>query len=284
MDIGFIGLGAMGRPIAANLVKAGHKVRAWNRSKVELPGATIVATPREAFAGDAVLSILADDNAVRRVVVPALESAPKGLVHANLATISVAFAKELARLHADHAVGYIAATVFGRPDAAAEGKLTVVTAGEPDAVARVQPLLDAFGQKSWNVGNEPHLANVLKIAGNFLIASAMEAMAESAVLVESHGLSGGTFLEVLTGSLFAAPLYKNYSRLIVEEKYEPPAFRLALGFKDLRLCLEAAEQGRVPMPFAGVIRDQMLDALAHGDGERDWVTVARVSKRRAGRS
>jgi 3-hydroxyisobutyrate dehydrogenase-like beta-hydroxyacid dehydrogenase len=289
MDVGFMGLGAMGRGMAANLVRAGHRVRVWNRSRGPVEelarlGAQPAASPREAFAGDAVLSMLADDDAVRTVILGErlLEDAPRGLVHVNMATISVALARELAELHRAHGVAYVAAPVFGRPDVAAAGKLTIVAAGEPAAVERVQPLLDALGQKTWRLGDEPHRANVVKLAGNFMIAAAIESMGEAVALAERHGVRGGDLLDVLTSSLFAAPVYKNYGALIAEQRYEPPGFRLKLGLKDVRLALAAGEGASVPMPVAGVIRDNFLDAMAHGDADRDWAALASVARRRAG--
>lgn len=289
MDVGFIGLGAMGRAMAANLVKAGHTVRVWNRSRGPVDelvrlGAKAAASPREAFAGDAVISMLADDDAVRAVIVQPglLDGAPPGLVHVNMATISVALARELAELHRAHGVVYVAAPVFGRPDVAAAGKLQIVAAGDGAAIDRVQPLLDAIGQKSWRVGAEPYRANVTKLAGNFMIASAIEAMGEAVAMAEGHGLEARVLLEVLTNAVFTAPLYKNYGALIAERRYEPPGFKLVLGLKDVRLALAAGEAAYAPMPVASVIRDNMVDAIAHGDGDRDWAALASVALRRAG--
>ncbi|MFL5574778.1 MAG: NAD(P)-dependent oxidoreductase [Gemmatimonadaceae bacterium] len=288
MDVGFIGLGAMGRAMAANLIRAGHTVRVWNRSRgpvdeLARQGARPAAAPREAFAGDAVISMLADDDAVRSVIVDGrlVEDAPRGLVHANMATISVALAKELAELHRKHGLGYVAAPVFGRPDAAAAAKLTVVAAGDGTAIDRVQPLLDAIGQKTWRVATEPYRANVVKLAGNFMIASAIEAMGEAVALAEGNGVEGRVLLDVLTNSLFSAPVYRNYGALIADRRYEPAGFKLALGLKDVRLALAAGEAAAVPMPFGGVLRDSFLDAIAHGDADRDWAALATVARRRA---
>jgi 3-hydroxyisobutyrate dehydrogenase-like beta-hydroxyacid dehydrogenase len=288
MDVGFIGLGGMGRAMAANLVKAGHRVRVWNRSRgpvdeLAREGAEPVGEARLVFGG-IVLSMLADDAAVRQVLLAPglLESAPPGTVHVNMATISVRFAQSLAAEHRRHGVGYVAAPVFGRPDAAAAGQLQIVAAGEGEAIDQAQPLLDVIGQRTWRVGSEPEQANAVKIAGNFMIASAIETMAEAAVLVERYGVPPTGLLNVLTNTLFAAPVYKNYAALIVDRKYEPAAFRLALGLKDLRLVLEAGEAARTPMPYASVLRDHLLEAVAHGDGDRDWAALAEVARRHAG--
>ncbi|HEY7637724.1 MAG TPA: NAD(P)-dependent oxidoreductase [Gemmatimonadales bacterium] len=288
MEVSFIGLGAMGRAMVANLLKAGHRVRVWNRSRSAVDelireGAEAVAEPGMVFGGT-VISMLADDTAVREVFLhrKLIEAAPPATVHVNMATISVSLAESLAAEHKRHKVQYVAAPVFGRPEAAAAAQLSIVAAGEEAALDRVQPLLDVLGQRTWRIGREPHQANAAKIAGNFLIASAIESMAEAAMLVERNGVPPEALLNVLTSTLFAAPVYKNYGAMIVERRYEPAAFRLALGLKDLRLVLEAAEAARTPMPFASVLRDHLLEAVAQGDGERDWAALAEVVRRHAG--
>ncbi len=287
MDIGFIGLGTMGSRIAANLIKAGHKVRVWNRSRAPVDvlaraGAQPVATAREAFSGDAVFSMLADDAAVRAVIEPLLDGAAKGLVHVNMATISVSLARDLAARHREHGLSYVSATVFGRPELAAAAKLTIVAAGEPSAIARVQPLLDVIGQRTWPMGVQPERANVVKLAGNFMLGAAVEGMAEASALASHHGIAPAELLDVLTNGVFTAPSYQIYGAAIARERYEPPGFRLALTLKDLRLALAAAEEVSVPMPLADVVHESLLDAVAHGDGERDLAALAKVSMRRAG--
>jgi 3-hydroxyisobutyrate dehydrogenase-like beta-hydroxyacid dehydrogenase len=288
MNVGFLGLGAMGRPMVLNLIKAGHRVRVWNRSRAPVDeltakGAIAVDTVREVFNGDAVVSMLADDAAVRNVIVDAgaLDSAPAGLVHANMATISVSCARELADTHQTRGLGYVAAPVFGRPDAAASAMLHIIAAGPPAEIDRVQPLLDVLGQKTWRVGDEAPRANVMKIAGNFLIASAIEAMSESAALARAHGLEPRDLLDMLTSTLFAAPIYKNYSKLIVDQQFAPAGFALRLGLKDVRLALAAGEERQVPLPFGSVLRDNFLEAMAHGSADEDWTAVSRVALRRA---
>lgn len=289
MDIGFIGLGSMGLGIAGNLVKAGHNVRAWNRSRgpvdeIARQGAHGVATARDAFTGDAVFSMLASDDVVRSVIIDGglIAEAHRGLVHVNLATISVALARELAELHRARGIGYVAAPVFGRPDVAAAGKLHVLVAGDPATIARVQPLLDAIGQKTWPVGAEPHRANVVKIAGNFMIASAIETMGEAGAMAEGYGITHKELLDVLTNTVFPTPVYKNYAGIIAEQRYEPAGFKLTLGLKDVRLALEAADAVATPLPFASVLRDSLLEAIAHGHAEHDWSAIAEVARRRAG--
>jgi 3-hydroxyisobutyrate dehydrogenase-like beta-hydroxyacid dehydrogenase len=288
MDLGFIGLGAMGREMAANLVKAGHAVRVWNRSRgpaeeLARRGAVAVGDPGEAFRG-VVFSMLADDDAARAVFLDRglLEAAPANTVHVNMATLSVRLTRELADAHGRRGVGYVAAPVFGRPEAAAARQLNIVAAGDDAILDRVQPLLDDIGQRTWRVSPDPSQATALKLAGNFMIASAIETVAEAAVMVERHGLAPAKLLEVLTSTLFAAPVYKNYGAMIAERRYEPAAFRLALGLKDLRLLLEAGDAVRTPMPLAGLLRDHLLEAVAQGDGDRDWAALAEIARRHAG--
>lgn len=289
MEIGFIGLGQMGRPIAANLARAGHRLTVWNRSRgpiAELTelGATAAAQPREAAGAEVLMTMLADDEAARSVLLEqgVIESARPGLIHVNLATVSVQLAGELARLHRERGLAYVAAPVFGRPDVARAAKLNVVVAGESSAVSRVEPLLRAIGERIWPVGSEPERANVVKLAGNFMIASALETMAEAAALARAYGLEGGRFLEILTSTLFASPVYQGYGRMIAEQRFEPASFPVRLGLKDVRLALQAGETAHVPMPFASVLRDNFLEALAAGEGDLEWAVLARVAARHAG--
>ncbi|MDR5763561.1 MULTISPECIES: NAD(P)-dependent oxidoreductase [unclassified Caballeronia] len=290
MDIGFIGLGEMGGAMAERALKAGHSVRVWNRSRDKTraladQGASVVDTPEQAFAGDAAFSMLADDTALRSVLVDGglLKHAPKGLVHVNMATISAALATELAELHAQHGVAYVAAPVLGRPDVAAAGKLNILAAGASEAIDRAQPVLDALGQKTWRVGSEPQHANVLKLAANFMLASAIESFGEAAALVSGHGIESQTLLDVITNSLFPGPVYQGYGKMIAERRYEPALFKARLGLKDVRLAIAAGDAVNVPLPVASVVRDNLVDALAHGDGEKDFAVLGQVAARRAGR-
>jgi 3-hydroxyisobutyrate dehydrogenase-like beta-hydroxyacid dehydrogenase len=289
MKIAFIGLGTMGVPMALNLVRAGHNVRVWNRSAgpvhtLVAAGATGAATPAEIGAVDVAFSILADDKATREVIVDGgvLAGLHPGAIHVNMATVSVQLARDFTLLHEANGAGYLAAPVLGRADVAAAGKLNILAAGKPALFERVQPLLDVLGQKTWRFGERPEQANAVKLAANFMIASAIEAMGEAAALAQGHDVPAADFLEMITSTIFAAPVYKGYGGIIAERKYQPPGFKLVLGLKDARLALEAAEGARVPMPFASVIKDNFLDGIAHGDGELDWAALARVAARRAG--
>jgi 3-hydroxyisobutyrate dehydrogenase-like beta-hydroxyacid dehydrogenase len=289
MDIGFIGLGEMGVAMVRNMLKAGHTVRVWNRSPerakaLAADGAQVVGSPAEAFTGDAVFSMLADDAALRAVIdAQLLEHAPRGLIHVNMATISVALAEELAHAHALRGLHYVAAPVLGRPDVAAAGKLTIVAGGPAEAIDRVQPVFDAIGQKTWRIGSLPQQANVMKLAANFMIGSAVETLGEAASLVTAHGVTMQDFLDVITSGLFQGPVYQGYGKMIAERRYEPALFKARLGLKDVRLALAAADAVSTPMPVASVVRDSLIEAMAHGDGEKDFAVLGQVSTRRAGR-
>jgi len=287
MKIGFIGLGGMGAAIAANILKAGHSVVAWNRTPgaaAKLTGAQAASKPEEALEGDALFTMLANDAAIREVGLDGklLNKAPKDLVHVNLATVSVAFARELAAAHAARGIGYVAAPVFGRPDAAAAGKLTVVAAGAPEHVARVRPVLEKIGSRLAVLGEDPAQANLFKIAGNFMIASAIETMGEAAALLRKGGVDPAVFIDVLTNGLFACPAYQGYGKIIAAEKYEPAGFKLGLGFKDAGLTLAAARELETSMPLASVVHDHFLEAMAAGWSDKDWSALAQLAAERAG--
>jgi 3-hydroxyisobutyrate dehydrogenase-like beta-hydroxyacid dehydrogenase len=288
MNVGFLGLGAMGSGMALNLIKAGHKVLAWNRSPEKVQalvaeGAIAAETPQQAFQADAIISMLADDDATASVMLGGglFETAPAHAVHIVMATISVGFAKELEKLHTARGLGYVAAPVMGRPDVASGGELNILVAGKPEHVQKVQPLLDVMGKASWPIGDAPHKANVVKLGMNFLLASAIESMSEVIALARRNDISGETVVEILTNTLFAAPAYKVYGPAILEGTFKP-GFKLPLGLKDVRLVLAAGEESGAPMPFASLLRDNFIDAIAHGDGDKDWGAISKVALRRAG--
>lgn len=289
MKIGFAGLGGMGSAMAANLLQAGYGVEVWNRSpQAAQPlvnaGAVQARQPEELAEVDVLITMLANDAATEQVVVESglLQQLRAGAIHINMATVSVALAKRLALLHAERNVGYIAAPVLGRVDVAAAGKLNILAAGDPLLLAKVQPLFEVLGQQTWHFGDQPEQANIVKIAANFTLASAIEAMAEGSALVRNYGVSGADYLHMLTSTLFASPAYKGYGGLIAEEKFEPAGFKLSLGMKDVGLALEAGANSHTPMPFASVLKDNFLDAVAQGDADLDWSALAKVAARRAG--
>lgn len=291
MKIGFIGLGAMGSAMAHNLVKAGHELIVYNRTQSRAEefrqaGARVASTPGEAAKGvDVVFTMLADDSATEGVVFGErgiLGSLAAGAAHICCSTISVALSRKLARAHEDKGQDYIAAPVFGRPEAAAAAKLFIVVAGSKRQVERCQPLLDVLGQKTFVIGEDAPAAHVIKITGNFLISTVIEALAESFALVRKSGIDAASFLDVLTNSLFSAPIYKNYGALLLSEKFDPPGFKLPLGLKDNRLVIAAAEDAAVPMPMASLVHDRFLAAMAQGLSESDWSAIAKVSYKNAG--
>src|SRR5207248_982990 len=291
MKVGFIGLGNMGSGMARNLIKAGHSLVVYNRTRSRAEefrplGARIAETPGEAASDvEALITMLADDHAVEDVMFGpgrAIQTLPAGAVHVGMSTISVALSRRLAGAHQEKEQQYVAAPVFGRPDAAAAAKLFIVVAGPAKQIERCQVLFDATGQKTFVVGEDAPSANVIKLTGNFLITTVIESLAEAFALVRKSGLDPNKFLEVLTGSLFAAPIFRNYGGMIAKGQFEPVGFKLPLGLKDNRLVLAAAEEAAVPMPMASLIRDRFLAAIAQGLENGDWSEIARISFRSAG--
>jgi len=290
MNIAFLGLGTMGLPMAANLLKAGYTVRGWNRSpqpvaRLTALGAQAASTPREAAEGaDVLISMLADDAATHATLVDgqALDALKPGAIHINMATISVALANQLLALHQARGVGYLAAPVLGRVNVAEAGQLQILAAGDAQALATVQPLFDVLGQKTWHFGDRPEQANAVKLSVNFMIASAIGTMGEAVALAQGYGVDKGSVLDLVTSTLFNAPVYKGYGSAIAEERFEPAGFKLALGLKDVRLAMDAAEKVNVPLPLASTLRDSHIEALAHGEGHLDWAALSRTSARRAG--
>ena len=289
MKVGFIGLGAMGAGMARGLMAAGHEISVWNRSpepaeKLQRDGARRLLAPRDAFRCEAVVTMLADDAGMRTVLLEsnALEKADREVVHIVCATISVALAKELTEAHRIAGIDYVAAPVLGRPDVAAEGELNILAAGSSKAIERARPVLEAIGKKVWEIGDEPYKANLAKLAVNFMLASAIETMGEAFALAHRYDVDAEVLRDLITDTLFATPAYKVYAPAIAARKFEPAGFKLPLGLKDVRLALTAGEAAGVPLPFASILRDNFIDALAHGDGEKDWSAIADVAWRRPG--
>jgi 3-hydroxyisobutyrate dehydrogenase-like beta-hydroxyacid dehydrogenase len=288
MEVGFIGIGRMGRVMVRNLLKAGHRVRAWDTSAAALDeirrdGAGAATSAGDAFRGEAVISMLPNDAAMRAVFIDGgLLRGDRPPVHVNMATASIECTDALAAAHEAVGIAYVSATVFGRPEMAAERDLNILAAGAPQAIERVQPLFDAMGRKTWRMGAVPRNSNVAKIAGNLMVACMLEAMAEAAALARAYGMDSAAVLDTVVGSIFDVPVYRIYAGLISSGRFEPPGFDLRLGLKDAKLALDAGEEANVPLPFASVLRDNYLDALAHGDERKDWSAVSRVAARRAG--
>jgi 3-hydroxyisobutyrate dehydrogenase-like beta-hydroxyacid dehydrogenase len=291
MKIGFIGLGRMGAAMAANLVKAGHDVSIFNRTPgrsvalIEL-GAHEAADVAGVCDGEAVITMLADDDAATAIALGEegiLARLRKDAIHLSMSTISVALSKRLARAHAQAGQRYAAAPVFGRPDMAAAAKLFIVCAGDPATLDACEPLFRAIGQKAFPIGTEPSAANLVKLSGNFLMASAIEALGEAVALIGKAGIDPRTYIEFLTSTVFNLPVYKTYGGLIAQGKFEPAAFAAPLGFKDIRLALAAAESLGVSMPLASLLHDRFMRLLAQGGERLDWSAIGGLAAQDAGR-
>ena len=291
MKIGFIGLGNMGSGIAANLVRAGHRVTVWNRTAGKTQplvalGASAARTAWEAAAdSEALLSMLADDSALENVLRGpdgVLEGLPRGALHISLSTISVAAAESLAHRHAEHGQRLLCAPVFGRPEAAAAAKLFVAAGGRRADLDGAKALFDAISQRVFYIGETPSSANLVKLCGNFMILAAIETMAEAMVLAERGGVSKKQLLEVLTGTLFDSPVYRNYGGALVEGRFKPAGFAAPLGLKDMRLVGQSAEALRVPMPVLNVLRDHLLQTIAVQGEDVDWSAIGGTVARNAG--
>jgi 3-hydroxyisobutyrate dehydrogenase-like beta-hydroxyacid dehydrogenase len=278
MQIGFIGLGAMGTAMAKNLAAAGHEVRAWNRSGSAIPGVTMVETAAKAFDADAVLTMLSDDDAIRTVVLEPdlLGGARTGLVHVVASTISVAFSQDLVAAHAGAGIGYVAAPVLGRPDVAAKGELNILVGGDPQVIETVRPILEVIGGRIWPMGAEAPTANAAKIACNMMITMAIEAMAEAVVLTEANGLPREEFFELILGTLFGSRSYQIYSANIARGDYQP-GFKATLGLKDLRLAREAASGAGKVLPMLNAVHGRMGEAVEAGLGDQDWSAMAKFT-------
>jgi 3-hydroxyisobutyrate dehydrogenase-like beta-hydroxyacid dehydrogenase len=289
MKLGFIGLGRMGAGMAGRLCQAGCDLAVYNRSADRLQpllaqGAKQAKSIAEACAADAVFTMLADDAAVGDVVLGSggiLENLKPGAIHVSCSTVSVALSERLSQAHGQRQQGYIAAPVFGRPDAAAAGRLYVVAAGRQNLIEKVQPLLDILGQRTFRVSEDPQAANLVKLSGNFLLATVIESLGEALALAEKGGVDRHQFLDLFTSSLFNIPVYKNYGSMIADRHFEPAGFAAHLGQKDMRLVLAAAEELKVPLPFASILRDRFLELAAHGGENLDWSAVGSLAAKDA---
>jgi len=248
-------------------------------------GARAATRVRDACGGDAVITMLADDASVEAVVFGddrMIRALREGAIHISMSTISVALSERLATAHANARQRFVAAPVFGRPEAAAAAKLFIVAGGAPDVVEACRPLFEAMGQKTFHLGDEPKAANLVKLSGNFLIASVIETLGEALALVRKAGIDPRQYLDFLTSTLFTAPVYRTYGGQIVEEKFEPAGFAAPLGAKDIRLGLAAADGLRVPMPLASLLHDRLLTLLARGGEALDWSAIGQLAARDAG--
>ncbi|MFL6624322.1 MAG: NAD(P)-dependent oxidoreductase [Sulfurifustis sp.] len=280
--IGFIGTGMMGEPMARNLLRAGYRLKIYNRTAqkaraLAAEGAELVSTPADvAAANGIVVTMLANDQAVEDVAFGANGFATRlrGGVHLSMSTIAPATAERLAARHRDVGSDYVAAPVFGRPDAAAAKRLWICTSGDTGSKARIQDVLQALGQGVFDFGEKPGAANVIKLSGNYLILAATQAMAEAFTLAEKHGIARTAVADLFGKTLFACPVYQAYGKFVAEQNYEPARFKLALGYKDISLALDTGRAAQVPMPLASLLQQRMLAALAKGRGDLDWAAIA----------
>ena len=290
MDVGFIGLGQMGQAMALNLVKAGHRVVVFNRTRAKAEalaseGAEIAESVADACRRPVLITMLAGDDAVEAIFFGSgngLSALGQGAVHISMSTISVALSDRLAEAHRNAGHSYVAAPVFGRPEAAAAAKLFVVAAGPEATLARCQPLFDAVGQRTFVIGDKPSSANLVKLSGNFLLAAMIECLGEAFALVRKGGIDPHRYLEILTNTLFSAPAYKTYGTIIANQQYEPAGFKMSLGLKDVRLALAAADALATPMPVASLVHDHFLAGVAQGAADFDWSALARLAAANAG--
>ncbi len=281
--IGFIGLGHMGRAMADNLITAGYAVHVYNRTPDKAAGlvargAKLALHPSHtAEPGGVVITMLSDDQALESVVMGEqgfLEHLGPHGIHVSMSTVSPVLARRLAQDHQRYQVSYVAAPVFGRPEAAAARKLWICKSGPHAAKQRIQPVLMAMGQGIFDFGEEPGAAHVVKLAGNFLLASALEALAEALTLGEKNGIDRTALADMFSKTLFACPAYQVYGEAIAQGRYQPPGFTVSLGLKDLNLVLGTAAMSTMPMPLASLLHDRFLATIAKGWGNLDWAAVA----------
>lgn len=287
MKVAWIGLGNMGSVMAERALAAGHQLALYNRTRAKAEplvgrGARFAETPADAVEGaELVVTMLADDAALRDVLESggALQAMAPGSVHVSMSTISPALARELSSRHEERQVGFVGAPVFGRPDAAAAGKLFILAAGDPEAVRRCQPLFEALSQKVLPLGTKPEAAHLTKVLGNFLLLSSVEALAEALDVANSSGLPPQALLEALTSSVFSAPFYSGYGKLLVAQKFEgPAAFTVALAKKDLELAIAAAQSAGAPLPIAATVRSKLEQLLSSGNAAQDVTAIGRFTK------
>lgn len=291
MKVAMLGLGHMGLPMAQNLAKARLLSSVFNRTPAKAEpltaqGIKVGVTPAQASReADVVLSMVSDDQALEELcfgVDGLIRGLKPGAIHVSMSTISVDLAKRLAAEHHAAKQGFLSAPVFGRPEAAAAKKLFVLCAGHSYSFERVRPALEAVGQQVFYVGDQPWKANLMKLSGNFLITSMMESLSECYALLEKSGVDAKAFYEIITSTLFAAPVYQNYGRLLLERRFDPPGFKLKLGLKDVSLLLRSADNYQVPMPAARQIHAHFLTGMAQGLGEMDWAAIREVVSRESG--
>ncbi|MFT3848460.1 MAG: NAD(P)-dependent oxidoreductase [Propionivibrio sp.] len=281
--IAYLGLGGMGAAMARRLLEAGYPLTVWNRSpgrtdELVAGGARLAGSPEDAVAdADFVFSMVSDDHALDEIATGAhgfLPAMQPGALHVSMSTILPATADRLAAAHAEKGSSYVAAPVFGRPAAAAAGALWICLGGAEADKARLSPILSPLCQRHYDFGDRPGAANVVKLAGNFMIAAAIESISEAFVFGEKNGIDQKILAEFFGDTIFACPIYKNYGNIIAERRFDPAGFRLTLGRKDAQLVAETARRSDVPMPFLGTLLDRFTTRVARGGGNSDWTSIA----------
>jgi 3-hydroxyisobutyrate dehydrogenase-like beta-hydroxyacid dehydrogenase len=279
----FIGLGSMGYPIAANLLKNNVKLWVYNRTKEKASpllekGALWLESPAEAFEkAPIVFSMVSNDQALKEITQGdegILKKAKLGCIHVSMSTVSPKLATELDKSHKDKGVRYLASPVFGRPEVAQAGKLSVCMAGDNKAKEEVKPLFDFISGFFYDFGEEPFKANAVKLSGNFLILSVIEALAEAFSFAQKNGVAAQDMHTFFTETLFPSPVYETYGRIIANKQFYPPGFKMSLGLKDIDLLLRTADKLKLPLPFAGVLHDRLMTGLSHGREDLDWSAIS----------
>lgn len=270
MNVGFVGLGQMGRPMVERLKGAGHRVKAWNRTRISVD---THGTPEAVLDSDVVVTMLADDTAVRAVWLDSgrAQRLPRGAIHLNMATVSMRIARELTSVHGQ---SYVAAPVFGRPPLAAQGQLDIIAAGPEAALSKCDPLFRVLGKQVFIVGADPAAANAVKIARNFLLAAMIESLGEAFALVRKCGVAPADFLNVIANTSLGSPAYRNYGKLIVDQAWRPAQFTMPLGVKDVELALATAKDAGMDLQLGHLVRNNLLAAIVAGRAEQDWAALA----------
>lgn len=285
--ISFLGLGNMGTPMAKNLLKNGANLSVYNRTKERAEpliksGASYLESPKDAFKESTIVfSMVANDNALMEIVEGPngiLANGRPGSIHVSCSTVDPATIEKLAKSHKDKGVTLISAPVFGRPEVAEKQALWICVAGDTQAKQRVEPFLKMMGQKVYDFGDKPESANNVKVTGNFLILAVSELLAEAFTVLDRNEVNPGAFLDLITDSIFPSPVFKTYGKIILDEKFTPPGFKLPLGLKDISIFLKAAEKVKSNPPVALILRDRLNKSIEKGRSELDWSAISLLSK------
>jgi 3-hydroxyisobutyrate dehydrogenase-like beta-hydroxyacid dehydrogenase len=293
MKVGVVGLGSMGTAIAKNLIKAGHEVTVYNRTKSKAKalvkeGAKLAETLADAAQGDAVLTMVADDHALLALVLGFPESPgfmhkqSKHCTHISMSTVSAQAIKGLEQRYEERGLPMLSAPVMGRPDVAERGELVIMTAGDAALIEKMKPIFDAIGKKLHILGSSPHQANVAKLAANFMISSMIETFGEALALVRKAGVDPHQFYDLAANDFFKSPIYQKYGKIIVDGNFDNGAFTVKLQAKDTRLALQSAEELSCPMPFASVVNNTFINAIARGRGDKDPCVITQIIAENAG--